>query len=168
MLLKTHVVGGLIAGEILVKAMSNSDFGLSPQPLFTTFACLFLSVIGSILPDIDLHNSTAGNKIAPASWLIQLFVGHRTFFHSPFFVCLSYFALVSFFPYAQPLILACCVGMASHIILDSLNKAGIPLLWPLPIRFWAIGIKAGSIMERSLGLGLAGLSIIMMLLIILE
>ncbi|VEB43120.1 Inner membrane protein ydjM [Chromobacterium violaceum] len=37
----------------------------------------------------------------------------------------------------MPLVLGLCVGYASHLVGDWLTPAGIPLLWPIRIRFRA-------------------------------
>ena len=33
-------------------------------------------------------------------------------------------------------------GYASHLLLDTANIAGVPLLWPVKLRFWLVGNRS--------------------------
>lgn len=153
---QTHIAGGLIAGTAAIDIMIQSENLAMSDSLLNISTCLVAAVLGSLIPDIDLHRSTAGHKAGAASILIQFFFGHRRFFHSPLLIILCYLALMHFFPHLQVYIIAFLAGMASHLILDMLNKKGIPLLYPYPKRFWIIGIKTGSALEKMLCLALYG------------
>ncbi len=65
-------------------------------------------------------------------WLVGVFSGHRTFTHSLLAMLLYTFALGRLCP---PLTLPFCGAYASHLLLDLLNKKGLPLFYP-----WKWGI----------------------------
>lgn len=152
---KTHVAGGLVAGILTVAALAKYDG--TPLSFFDAVGCVVVAGFGSLIPDIDLHRSKIGNKTGPLSILIHFFFGHRTFFHSPLFLVLSFLLLRQIFPHNEQMVVAIVAGMASHLFLDALNKAGIPLLYPYPKRFWIIGVKTGSAIEGAVMLALYGL-----------
>lgn len=142
---KTHVAGGLVTGILVVQGLNQYN-GI-PLSLFESITCVVVAGLGSLIPDIDLHQSKVGHKTGPLSILIHFFFGHRTFFHSPLFLILSFLLLRYYLPYSMSMVVALISGMASHLFLDMLNKAGIPLLYPYPKRFWVIGVKTGSVLE---------------------
>lgn len=136
----THIAGAAAAGMILASA---ADLTVSETISVTT-----CTMVASLLPDVDICTSKAGHMVAPASFIIQLFIGHRTMFHAP----LLYAALFGFlfyrFPEQQLLLLAGAIGIASHVALDLLNPAGIPLLWPIRKTFRLASIRSGGLIDR--------------------
>ena len=77
-----------------------------------------LTVLGSLLPDIDKGTSLLG-RYNPTSFLIP----HRTVTHSLVFMILCYVI--------SPVL---AIGVLTHYILDMLNPSGIQLLFPVPIK----------------------------------
>lgn len=65
-------------------------------------------------------------------WLVGVFSSHRTFTHSLLAMALYTFALHNLCP---PLTFPFCGAYASHLLLDLLNRKGIPLFYP-----WKWGI----------------------------
>ena len=133
-------------------------------PLYTYPA----AVISSWLPDVDNPRSRLGNGLSrmknptlnfltrPVSWALRvasftLFrtVGHRTLTHSLFGVAL-FTTLVSPAAALSPDLFAALVtGYVSHLVADSLNKKGVPLLWPAGWRFKLLagGVRSGGLAE---------------------
>lgn len=77
-------------------------------------------MLGSILPDIDSPDSLVGRNVP----IIPLLLPHRTITHT-IWVTLALWLV------CKPV----AVGCALHIILDMFNPSGVPLLWPIGIRF---------------------------------
>ena len=98
----------------------------------------------SSLPDIDEYHSHIGRKFKPLSFLLNIFFGHRTIFHSVF-VPLSFFAL--FYLLNQPLLaIASSLGYLSHIFLDAFTHSGIKPFYPLNLQIKG-PIQTGSLQE---------------------
>jgi len=134
MIAPTHIAFGLLAASFLGLVSGNS---LGPE----AFA---LAAFGALLPDVDTTTSTIGRLLYPLAAFIERRFGHRSIthslvglliaaslayglwliadsFHLPFAIshrpsAIGYFAFVT--------------GYASHLLADSMNKAGIPLFWP--------------------------------------
>ena len=110
--------------------------------------------LGALLPDIDTSRSRVGRLAGPLSIRLERRFGHRTLTH-------SLLALVGLAALTSPLLLihkslwiALLAGYASHLLLDTANVSGVPLLWPLRLRFWLVGSRAwrvpyGSPMEHA-------------------
>lgn len=120
----THLTGSLLCGCVL---------GI------TTPAAIPGLFLGSLLCDVDTGTSALGHFFF---W--QSGKNHRGFFHS--FLFLGIFILGSLkWNWCIPV----SIGIASHILLDSLNTMPIQYLYPCKKRFrlpWS-QIKAGSIYE---------------------
>ena len=98
--------------------------------------------VGSILPDIDTSTSSIGQLTPGFSRLLERRFGHRTITHSLLGVLIL--AIVS-----SPLLLwnssvweFLLFGAISHIILDTFNVSGVPLLYPLRTQFWFFTSRA--------------------------
>lgn len=135
----THIAGGAVAGLALTAVLD-----LNATQAITATAC---TMVGSLLPDIDICTSKAGRTIAPASFLIQLFIGHRTLFHAPLLYILLYAAAAKLFPEHIFVAGAALIGVASHLLLDMLNPAGVPLLWPVPKKIHVARFQSGGIFD---------------------
>ncbi len=105
--------------------------------VLSLLACL----LGSVFPDIDSSQSMLGRFLRPVGWVSR----HRGFFHSVFSGI--FFASI-FLVYDLSLGAWFFAGYMSHLILDSLNHAGIAFLNPLSR--WRIrgSIKSGGILDR--------------------
>lgn len=124
----THLTAGLWTG--LVVAQTHSLDGVS------TWWVLQLSMVGSLLPDIDHPQSIIGRRL-PVSWA---FGKHRTFTHSIVFVFMLLFGLQKIAPIyhlSDVHIYALMAGYISHIVLDMMTPHGVALLYP-SLRRWRL------------------------------
>ena len=146
----THVAGAALTAAVL------RGFGVEIGP-----PEVLALVVGSLLPDVDTTTSGTGRFIKPVSRLIETKFGHRTVTHSLLFT-----AVISllFLPFGVGVAVAMCWGILSHLLLDSLNVNGVPLLWPSRLMFWfwprrSMRIKYGSSGESSVALVCAVLAL---------
>lgn len=139
---KTHKIGGICAGSIVVcsilpnplNTLNSFDFGA------ISVASLVMagSIIGSSIPDIDKRGSYISKKLGVVSAIASL-AGHRKFFHSPLFIIilsgiLNYLALFFNGVYQSlyySLVIGITFGAISHLLVDSMTVSGIPLLYPI-------------------------------------
>ena len=128
---KTHILGGVLAGELLCAAAS--------APVDNAAVLLAAAAAGALLPDIDHHNSKVSRSSKAgrvASSVACALTTHRGVIHTPVFIllCGAVLGALSFFADGLPggaLIAGLLVGMLSHLVLDSLNPSGIMWLWPV-------------------------------------
>jgi inner membrane protein len=93
-----------------------------------------LAVLGALLPDIDTEKSAIGRLLGPIALYIERKLGHRQATH-------SLIALVLLGLGTAPLIylklfwwIALLCGYLSHLIIDTVNKSGVPLFYPSKVR----------------------------------
>lgn len=131
--------------------------------------CLFVAstMIGSLLPDIDLPNSKISQKIPIIPTLINKCFGHRGFIHSPSFLLLTTILihqLLSHFNYHMPFIFAgFMIGYLAHLLQDMFTKGGIPLFSPFSRRRYSLSFnRSGSSIDYILTtfIGIAWLGIL--------
>lgn len=136
-------MGGLIAGTLSAPYLANGD--LKSQAIFVT-----CTGVGSLLPDIDSIHSKIGRAFLPVSAAMQLVFGHRGIFHTLLFpIVLSLILILChFFSANIVFLLPLLIGYISHLLLDLFNPEGVPLLWPLNIKFSVPLAETGSFMER--------------------
>lgn len=98
--------------------------------------------LGSLLPDVDTTRSEIGRFVKPLAGRLERRFGHRTLTH-------SLLGLAGVGIIASPLLvvhrnlwIALMTGCASHLLLDTANVSGVPLLWPHRVRFWLVGNRA--------------------------
>lgn len=148
---KTHTLGGMTL------AAGLSLTGLcAPDTIANTVLWLgYLTAAGAgaLLPDIDHRQSSVSHKHKVAAFFVNLFMGHRGFTHSLlslFLVSLLALLLVQLLPYPTTIyiVVGFLFGYASHIILDCLNPAGVPLFYPIKKDKISIGkIRTGGVVE---------------------
>ncbi|MCC8365281.1 metal-dependent hydrolase [Xenorhabdus sp. PB61.4] len=96
-------------------------------------------LLASLLPDIDHPHSTLGRLFRFISVPIARLCGHRGFTHSLLALTVGVVLFQTEIPPEWPIptdfIHAMLIGYISHLIADMLTPAGIPLLWPLKMRF---------------------------------
>lgn len=143
---KTHLAAGTAIGLLI---SSQLDLSLSD-----TLAVTVCAAAGSLIPDIDNATSKLGRRFAPASILIQLFIGHRTLFHAPLLYLILAFVIAQTYPAQQLLLFSCAAGIISHLFLDMCNPAGIPLFWPIHKRIHLAPFHSGGLVDKILGTGL--------------
>jgi inner membrane protein len=124
----THCVAGLAAGLLIT----------------TEPAALIVSGVSALIPDIDIPTSKVGRAFPILSTIINIAFGHRGIFHSLLAAGLIYLLVLKLFPAYSIYFL---IGYLSHLLLDCLTPAGVPLLWPISYRFRVPIIKTGSVME---------------------
>lgn len=135
----THAAAGILTGVLVCKALQ--------VPEAETLLVSLGSGAAAFIPDIDTYTSTLGRKIAPASFLIKLFIGHRTIFHAPLPYILLAALMHSTGSISPYLILSFLIGVLSHIVLDSLNPMGVPLLWPIHTKFHFATFRTGGMFD---------------------
>ena len=146
---KTHKIGGICAGAIVVSSVVpntlNSLASFDVKSISIASLIMVGSVIGSSIPDIDKRGSHISKKLGIVSAFASM-TGHRKFFHSPIFIIifsgiLNYLALYLDGVYQSlyyTFIIGLTFGMISHLIVDSMTVTGIPLLYPITDRKFKI------------------------------
>lgn len=154
----THIVGGVIAAELVCMVMHIPD-------VQTASVVAGAAVLGSIMPDIDQPRSKISNRNIATRVIgtsTHLVLGHRGVTHTIIFgavlSAILYFA-VNFFPellikYTQCdavsmiTALSFMAGYLSHLILDTFNAGGIMWLWPFSSRKYHVAeIRSGGIVD---------------------
>jgi len=154
----THMVGG----AVLVAAYTvGRQLGLAPAEELTMIG---LGIVGGLIPDIDHPNSKISNKLKPVSAFVSLMFSHRGFFHSPIIYLILWLLWLLRCPFPAYTLWGNCLflGIASHLILDSLNPAGIPTLFPFSTKkYHFTKIRTGGTIESFIQISLLiGLCII--------
>lgn len=93
---------------------------------------------GALLPDIDTTQSGLGKFVKPVSRFLERRFGHRTITHSLLgmaIVAALTFPVLGISSHAYIYLL---LGYASHLVLDTMNIIGVPLLYPSRLQFWFI------------------------------
>ena len=120
-----HITGGIVFTGLFCSFFSINIFA---NPIFIS-----VTILGSLLPDIDHTKSWIGKSVYPiAKWLSRNY-GHRTITHSIFFLIglflISVFVEKNFREdYSISTILF--FSVLSHLIFDMVTLAGIPLFYP--------------------------------------
>lgn len=135
--------------------------------LATVLAAMLANQLGGIAPDIDQPTAPLWRNL-PVGRVIgkgfdKLLGGHRFVTHSllglALFGGLAHVLLRALQP-AMPHVnigfvwWAFMIGMASHLVMDSFTKEGVPWLLPFPVRFGlppvkALRITSGGIAEKA-------------------
>ena len=135
MLFRTHLLFSLLIGSMLF-----SFFDINP------FLFVFFVVVGGMLPDIDKGSSKINNTLFVTK-PIAFVTRHRGIFHSIFLALLVSGALAFYNIYEG---IALFIGYTSHLLIDSLNYAGVKWLHPIPVLHVKGFIETGSITEHIL------------------
>lgn len=145
-----------VTGHIAVGAASYLYAAtlLPEHPVFNSgivlwYVGLFLTLFGSLLPDIDTPESTFGSKVKIVSYPLSLIFGHRGITHSLIAIAgifyVGYYFSVNTF-YNGAIIVPClALGYLSHILSDLITPKGVPLLYPYRRRFSIPIIRNGLI-----------------------
>lgn len=99
--------------------------------------------------------------VKPASTMINAACGHRGVFHAPLFYLVTILVGSAVWPAWSMLFYAFGIGVASHLILDMLNRNGIPLFWPVKKRISIASVSVGGFVEWLIRLALMFASILM-------
>lgn len=133
---KTHKIGGVCAGIIATSMLIEAPYSF--EKILIGGILIGGSIVGSLMPDIDLPSSTVGQKVKPISYLINQFFGHRGITHTPILhiICSIFLLLLggSLTGILRLIYLSFVIGLfvggISHIVLDSMTVKGLPLLYP--------------------------------------
>lgn len=157
---RTHDIIGLAALLTATVVAQPTDLTLA-----TMAACLVGVTIGSLSPDLDQATNRLWGMI-PAGGLIgrfakRLLLGHRSLSHSIAGSYLYYKALWVIVPAVfntatintALVVNSVMIGFISHLAADALTKDGIPLLFPIKIKFGfpplsALRITTGKWIEK--------------------
>lgn len=134
---RTHAAAGVLIGLALAT---------NGQPLGGMMMGA-LGGLGALIPDIDHPRSMIGRRTGPIGNALRLAVNHRGVSHSG--VAAAIIILVALWVPAawRPYTLAASLGYASHLCLDALTGAGIPLFWPIKHRFTLLPLRTGGVVE---------------------
>ncbi|MFC1626808.1 metal-dependent hydrolase [Patescibacteria group bacterium] len=145
---RTH---DLAAFTALNLALVNSSL---PQMNFATAAAAFgITFIGGLAPDLDQPTAELWRRIPGGSFVSRMIApilgSHRMISHSVLGIFLAGFLLSQLLHSLSSIILidmniiwqTFMIGFISHILIDMLNKEGVPLLFPFPWEFNLIPIK---------------------------
>jgi membrane-bound metal-dependent hydrolase YbcI (DUF457 family) len=105
------------------------------------FLFLFVSIVATLIPDVDSKNSKIGRR-KPAR-IINFFMKHRGIVHS--FLFLAFLSLMIFI-FWKEILLPFVLGYSLHLISDSFTLQGTRLFYPFKLRVKGI-IKTGGIVE---------------------
>jgi len=120
-----HIAGGLVFTGVF-----SSFWNVN---IFSKPAYLGLCVLASVLPDIDHTQSLVGKLFYPLARYLDRHFGHRTITHSLLLFILLILLSSAFEKlYSDKLHLTLIVtfSYASHLLLDMMTKAGVPLFYP--------------------------------------
>lgn len=122
---KVHLTAGVLTGVGIICLENKLGINISISSLLFAVGC----ATGSLLPDIDIDNSMLGRFIP--GWL---FWEHRTVTHSIFFmIILGLIGII--FKINLGFTIGIVVGIATHLVLDSITPMGLPyLLFPFAVR----------------------------------
>ncbi|HHI03976.1 MAG TPA: metal-dependent hydrolase [Candidatus Woesearchaeota archaeon] len=129
-----------LAFSFLISLLIINSFDVQNKIIF-----IVIMLITSALPDIDSYKSKLGKKIKPISFLINIFLGHRGIFHSPFLPILISLLIMLV---NHEIAAAFFIGYLSHLVLDSLTPEGIMLFYPFSNRRTKGFIRTGSLWEN--------------------
>lgn len=153
-------------------AFTALNFLFISQPLIqtslsTTFVAIGANLLGGLTPDIDQSTADLWNRL-PAGSIIGRIISpilgsHRMISHSIIGVVIVGFLSNRFLTAINKVLLVdmnivwigFMTGFISHIMIDLLTREGVPLLFPIPIKFGIppirfLRIKTGGLIEKSI------------------
>lgn len=142
--------------------------------LGTAIFALVANQLGGIAPDIDQPTAPFWRNLPVGGYLgrviDKMLGGHRFLSHS--LIGVAGFGVLSWLllkflhpsiPHTNVTVVwwAFMIGVASHLVMDTFTKEGVPWLLPIPIKlglppFKDFRITTGSIVERGIFLGILG------------
>lgn len=158
---KTHVMGGVLAGATSLASISNVIEVGDNSASVVASVYMASAVIGSIFPDIDHKGSYISKRVKAVSFFISRLLKHRGITHAPIvsiFMMGVLLVVGRFFFFSDLLnvgIIGFLIGALSHILLDSMTKGGVPLLYPFnKKKFSLMGFPTGGVAETLIFVGL--------------
>lgn len=121
---KQHLTFGVATGAITIftlKELGYTDIWSNSPYL------LCITVLGSLLPDIDNPNTTLGSKVEFLSNFLYCTIGHRTYTHDLFLMLSLMFLTIT--KWNNMFLWFLWLGIMGHLFLDSLTANGIPFFY---------------------------------------
>lgn len=151
----THLAVGCVSGIAIATQLE--------LPLPTAGIAAGCCMVASLLPDLDSCTSLIGRRAFPVSSIVQLFFGHRTALHAPLLWLVLLGIAYGVYPQYGLYIAAAGIGILTHLGLDILNPAGVPLFWPVKKRYHLGTLRSGGIVDRILGSAMVTAAILLLL-----
>lgn len=170
---KTHLTGGIVASTGVVTYSLGTNMALAERfgsiPALVSIPLILVgAVIGALLPDIDSPSSKARRFIR------RILVknpntrngnpNHRGIPHTPIFWVVVLWFLFGVFtgPGSTLFLVGLSIGVVSHLVLDLLNPAGIPIWFPFSRRKTTlVPIRAGKMLEKVVFIVLMGVQVVL-------
>ena len=140
---RTHDLAAITALGIVFLVMP-----LQSVTLATVIVAIFSNLVGGIAPDIDQPTAPLWRNLPVGKYIGKFFDkmlgGHRFISHSiiglVLFGFLFHLILILLHPIMGSVNIgyvwwAFMIGMASHLVMDTLTKEGVPWLLPIPVKF---------------------------------
>jgi len=139
---RTHDLAAFTALNYIIATFPHPHVTLG-----TAFFAFSANMIGGLTPDIDQPTGDLWHKLPAGGLYSRVFTpflgGHRHISHSILGVVLFGFGSHYLLTLANRVILVnmdivwwCfMIGYVSHLLMDMLTKEGVPLLFPIPIKF---------------------------------
>jgi inner membrane protein len=147
---RTHDLAAITALGVVVLSQPVSTVSLG-----TAIIAVFANLIGGIAPDIDQPTAPLWRNLPIGGYfgrvLGALIGGHRFITHSVVGVVAMGYAVNLLLMFVHPLMptvdislvwWAFMIGMASHLVMDTFTKEGVPWLLPLPFKFGIPPVKS--------------------------
>ncbi len=146
---RTHDLAAITALGIVTFATTPPDMTLS-----TMLIAVLANQIGGILPDIDQPTAPLWRNLPEGKIFGKVFDksvgGHRFITHSLLGVAIFGFLAHLLLGFLHPIMpgvnsgyvwWAFMIGLASHLVMDTFTKEGVPWLLPIPFKFGFPPIK---------------------------
>jgi len=157
---RTHDLAAFTALNLIIITQK-----IPPISFSTAIASLGACLLGGLTPDIDEPASEFWQRFPAGSFFGQLFHpvlgGHRSISHSLLGIAifsliakyLLYLASTTVLINMDIVWMSYSIGLISHLIMDSLTKEGVPLIFPIHLHFGlppikVLRIETGGIIEK--------------------
>lgn len=156
---RTHDLAAITALGIVVLAQPVRSVTLA-----TAIVVVFANLVGGVTPDIDQPTAPLWRNLPIGKYFGRMFGllngGHRFLTHSIVGLVLFGFAAHWFLVLIHPIMSqvdidlvwwAFMIGMASHLVMDTFTREGVPWLLPFPFKFGFPPLKKLRITTGKLG-----------------
>ena len=125
---RTHLMAGIATGMAYCAYLGRFDV-----------AIVGVAIVGALIPDIDHPQSLASGIVPGASMVLSLGgIRHRGFTHSALFVGMATgiaWLVCQNVGLSMTMAMAFGLGILSHIMLDMMTSAGVPVLYPFRVKY---------------------------------
>jgi inner membrane protein len=169
---RTHDLAAITALGVVVVSQPNVKMSLG-----TAIAGVLANQLGGIAPDIDQPIAPFWRNLPIGGFfgriIGKMLGGHRFITHSllglALFGFITHWILVFFHPIFPNIDItlvwwAFMIGMASHLVMDSITKEGVPWLLPIPIKFGFPPIRSLRLTTGKLGEGIVFVGLLLFVL----